>query len=103
MENASAKSEVQIERAPKVENSTVEIAVCERTWDALEAGEREGVAVAATRGPIGRLLVLAAVLVIAALYVGPLIGSGWVPADDGTLSQSALRVLEGQLPHGDFG
>ena len=30
------------------------------------------------------------------------IGSGWVPADDGTLSQSALRVMQGQLPHRDF-
>jgi hypothetical protein len=50
-----------------------------------------------------RLIVLAAVLVIAGIYVGVHIGKGWVPADDGTLSQSALRVLQGQLPHRDFG
>jgi hypothetical protein len=48
-------------------------------------------------------MVLGAVLAVAGLYVGVHIGRGWVPADDGTLSQSALRVLHGQLPHRDFG
>jgi len=47
--------------------------------------------------------VLAAVLVIAGVYTWVHIGRGWVPADDGTLSQSALRVMQGQLPHRDFG
>lgn len=47
-------------------------------------------------------LVLAVVWAVAAVYVGAHIGKGWVPADDGTLSQSALRVLQGQLPHRDF-
>lgn len=47
--------------------------------------------------------VLGAVMLIAGIYTAPHIGKGWVPADDGTLSQSALRVLQGQLPHGDFG
>ena len=47
-------------------------------------------------------IVLAAVLVIAGVYVGLQIGRGWVPADDGTLAQSALRVMQGQLPHRDF-
>ena len=47
-------------------------------------------------------VVLGAVLLIAGLYVGPHIGRGWVPADDGTLGQSAVRVLQGQLPHRDF-
>jgi hypothetical protein len=28
--------------------------------------------------------------------------SGWLPQDDGTLAQSALRVLNGELPHRDF-
>jgi hypothetical protein len=49
-----------------------------------------------------RLAVLVAVLAIAGLYVGVRIGSGWVPADDGILGQSALRVMQGQLPHRDF-
>lgn len=57
----------------------------------------------AEQGWVIRLMVLAAVLVIAGIYVGVHIGRGWVPADDGTLSQSALRVLQGQLPHRDFG
>jgi hypothetical protein len=47
--------------------------------------------------------VLGAVMLIAGTYTALHIGKGWVPADDGTLSQSALRVLQGQLPHGDFG
>ena len=103
MENASTKSGVQTDPAPHIEIPTVEIRVCEQTWEALEASESEVVVVAAAQGSIVRLLVLVAVLVIAALYVGARIGSGWVPADDGTLSQSALRVLQGQLPHRDFG
>jgi hypothetical protein len=48
------------------------------------------------------LLVLAAVIGVAAIYTAPRIGKGWIPADDGTLAQSALRVFQGQLPHRDF-
>lgn len=51
----------------------------------------------------GRAAVLAMVMAIAGIYTWAHIGKGWVPADDGTLSQSALRVLQGQLPHRDFG
>ena len=47
--------------------------------------------------------VLAVVLLLAGTYTVFHIGKGWVPADDGTLSQSAVRVLQGQLPHRDFG
>ncbi len=50
-----------------------------------------------------RVAVLTAVLVIAGIYTGLHINKGWVPADDGSLSQSALRVMQGQLPHRDFG
>ena len=50
-----------------------------------------------------RATVLAVVLLLAGIYTGFHIGRGWVPADDGTLSQSALRVMQGQLPHRDFG
>ncbi len=67
------------------------------------ASEREIAALTAAQGWVLRLTVLVAVLVIAGIYVGFHIGSGWVPADDGTLGQSALRVLQGQLPHKDFG
>ncbi|HUB01381.1 MAG TPA: hypothetical protein VL983_01800 [Terriglobales bacterium] len=49
-----------------------------------------------------QFLVLGAVLLISAVYVGLHLGSGWVAADEGTLAQSALRVLDGQLPHRDF-
>jgi hypothetical protein len=50
-----------------------------------------------------RAAILAVVLAIAGIYTGVHIGRGWVPADEGTLSQSALRVMQGELPHSDFG
>lgn len=50
-----------------------------------------------------RAIVLGVVFVIAGVYAGVHMGRGWVPADDGTLGQSALRVMQGQLPHRDFG
>lgn len=50
-----------------------------------------------------RVVILAVVIAIAGVYTALHIGKGWVPADDGTLSQSALRVMHGQLPHRDFG
>jgi hypothetical protein len=83
---------------------SVAVRVREQNADAPEvsAVSASEVAVVTADHRTVRLLVLVAVLVIAALYVGPRIGSGWVPADDGTLSQSALRVLQGQLPHRDF-
>ena len=34
--------------------------------------------------------------------VGILVGRFWIPLDDGTLAQSAERVMAGQLPHRDF-
>src|ERR1019366_3776202 len=67
------------------------------------ASESELALVTAAQGWVVRLMVLGAVLTVAGLYVVVHIGRGWVPADDGTLSQSALRVLQGQLPHRDFG
>ena len=47
-------------------------------------------------------LVLPCVLIASALYVWWHLGRGWIPIDDGTLAQSAERVLQGQLPHRDF-
>ena len=42
------------------------------------------------------------VLCIAAVYLFMLSDRGWIPHDEGLLSQSAQRVLEGDLPHIDF-
>ncbi|NJD19623.1 MAG: glycosyltransferase family 39 protein, partial [Gemmatimonadetes bacterium] len=39
----------------------------------------------------------------AAAVMAFLAGRFWIPLDDGTLAQSAERVLLGQLPHRDFG
>ncbi|MGH7751578.1 MAG: hypothetical protein ACREN5_02075 [Gemmatimonadales bacterium] len=47
--------------------------------------------------------VLAIVWVAAAAYVAPRLDQGWVAHDEGTLGQPAERVLQGELPHRDFG
>jgi hypothetical protein len=39
---------------------------------------------------------------VAAASLVPVLTEGWVPFDEGTLAQSAHRVLLGQLPHRDF-
>jgi hypothetical protein len=46
--------------------------------------------------------VLLGVVAVGAVYVGWHLGRGWMPFDDGTLAQSAERVLHGELPHRDF-
>jgi hypothetical protein len=65
--------------------------------------EDEGSSATASESWGVRAVVLAVVLAVAGIYTGAQIGRAWVPADDGTLSQSALRVMQGQLPHRDFG
>ena len=47
--------------------------------------------------------VLAVVWAAAVGAMAALAGRFWIPLDDGTLAQSAERVLGGQLPHRDFG
>jgi hypothetical protein len=49
-----------------------------------------------------RLLLLCFVMVVAGTYVGVRLNQSWIAVDDGILAQSALRVLQGQLPHTDF-
>jgi hypothetical protein len=101
MDQNSAKSGMNpgINIAPAL---TVEVRVHEQDSDAIETAESEVAVLPAPQGWFVRWLVLVAILVITGVYVGLHIGSGWVPADDGTLSQSALRVMHGQLPHRDF-
>jgi hypothetical protein len=82
----------------------VEILVREEHTGSAELGSDHHVeASRASHSWVVRASALLAVMVIAGIYVGLHIGKGWVPADDGTLSQSALRVMQGQLPHTDFG
>lgn len=86
------KSEmVQTPVQPAERSLSVEIRVqadaCDGEVSSATASESWGV----------RAVVLAAVLVIAGIYTGSTL------AGDGTLSQSALRVMHGQLPHRDFG
>jgi hypothetical protein len=54
------------------------------------------------RGRLAHVIASTAVVGLTAAYVGPLMRTGWVPFDEGTLGQSAHRILIGQLPHRDF-
>jgi Dolichyl-phosphate-mannose-protein mannosyltransferase len=83
------------------EKLSLEIKVRKLVAETPEASARE-TALPAAHDLIHRWLVLIAVLALAGSYVGVLISSGWVPADDGILGESALRVMQGQLPHRDF-
>src|ERR1051325_10671781 len=47
-------------------------------------------------------IALAGSVLVCAVYTFTQLGKGWIPTDDGTLAQSASRVLQGQLPHRDF-
>jgi hypothetical protein len=50
----------------------------------------------------GRRFWFALVLVLSALYMARELKRGWVPGDEGTLAESAERVLRGELPHRDY-
>ena len=45
---------------------------------------------------------LALVLLLSALYMARELKRGWVPSDEGTLSECAERVMRGELPHRDY-
>ena len=47
-------------------------------------------------------IVLLLVWAICGIYSADLLKRGWVAHDEGTIGQSAMRVLAGQLPHRDF-
>ncbi len=45
---------------------------------------------------------LAVVWLVSSLYLWYFLDRGWIDHDEGTLAQSAERVLDGELPHRDF-
>ena len=47
-------------------------------------------------------LLLALVLLLSGLYMAKELKRGWVPSDEGTLAESADRVLHGEFPHRDY-
>jgi hypothetical protein len=47
-------------------------------------------------------LIFLFVWLLSAIYVGLNLNHGWDPHDEGTLGQSAERVLHGEMPHRDF-
>ncbi len=56
----------------------------------------------ALKGPRRPDLVVLILLGAAVVYAALFLDRGWIPHDDGTLGETALRVLGGQLPHRDF-
>jgi len=48
------------------------------------------------------MLIFLLVWLLSAVYLGANLNKGWVPPDEGTLGQSAERVLLGEMPHRDF-
>jgi hypothetical protein len=45
---------------------------------------------------------LSAAWLVSAAYAAAYLLRGWVPHDEGTFGETALRVLQGQVPHRDF-
>jgi 4-amino-4-deoxy-L-arabinose transferase-like glycosyltransferase len=48
------------------------------------------------------MLIFLVVWLLSCIYVGLNLNHGWDPHDEGTLGQSAERVLNGEMPHRDF-
>ena len=48
------------------------------------------------------LLIFLLVWSLSAAYAGVHLNRGWLPYDEGTLGQTAERVLDGEMPHRDF-
>jgi hypothetical protein len=48
------------------------------------------------------LLIFIFVWSLSAAYAGACLNRGWQPKDEGTLGQTAERVLKGEMPHRDF-
>ncbi len=101
-ENITANSDTSSGVVSGREALNVEVRIRELGQDVPASREREELPFLARNDQFVRWLVLGAVWLVAGVYVGLHLGGGWVPADDGTLAQSALRVLQGQLPHRDF-
>jgi hypothetical protein len=92
--------EDQSRSAPRQTPLSVEVRVREADSDKPATTAWE--AMFSRNDALARLLVLCLVMIIAGTYVGVRVGQSWIAVDDGTLAQSAVRVLQGQLPHSDF-
>ena len=56
----------------------------------------------ASRSRVARCMLILLVFLLSAAYMARELKRGWMPHDEGTLAQSAERVLQGELPHHDF-
>ena len=96
-------TESQSRRTPGQTLPSVEVRVRELNSDNPSAAASEGrFAILSRNDSRIRLLILCLLMVIAGTYVGVRVNQSWIAVDDGTLAQSAVRVLQGQLPHSDF-
>ncbi|HEX6879667.1 MAG TPA: glycosyltransferase family 39 protein, partial [Terriglobales bacterium] len=70
--------------------------------EASARAKREHRAEAASSERQRSKIVFGIVFLLSALLMSYWMNRGWIPGDDGTLAQGALRVMQGQLPHRDF-
>jgi len=101
-DNTPAESGILHRPTPTVARLTVETRIIEASAEAGGGSEFDARVSAGAGERLLRLAVFGAILAIAGSYAAFHIGRGWAASDDGTLSQSALRVFQGQLPHRDF-
>ena len=102
--NTPAGSGIHMQRqlTPATAKLTVETRIIEASAEAARDSEFDAPESPGSRESLLRLAVFGAIMAIAGSYTAFHVGRGWAASDDGTLSQSALRVFQGQLPHRDF-
>ncbi len=100
--NTPAGSGVLTRPTPEVAKFTVETRLVEASAEGARGSEGDAPVSSDAPERLLRLAVFGAIMAIAGSYTAFHLGRGWAASDDGTLSQSALRVFQGQLPHRDF-
>jgi hypothetical protein len=70
-------------------------------WEVSRAAG-DGSSPAGSASGRGQILVLLVVWILSGVYAAGFLNRGWIPHDEGTLAQSAERVLAGEMPHRDY-
>jgi len=96
------QTEDQSLSAPRQTLLSADVRVRESDSDKSATTPEAGPAMSSRNDSLARLLVLCLVMIVGGTYVGVRVNQSWIAVDDGILAQSALRVLQGQLPHSDF-
>jgi hypothetical protein len=74
------------------------VMIVRRSPTSSSTGARAATATSVSTARTWLLLAVA----LSALYAIPFVLRGWIPHDEGTIAQSAERVLRGEVPHRDF-